>query len=355
MLDRTADAPAHRALDQAAALVDQGRPLEAIEALTAANRSHRSPDLERALVDLRHRSFEAVPRIPVADLPPPVSAEPAAGPLPELTPDQLDPTSLRDGLARHGCVLVRGLIPPEQAQRLADGIDAALAAFDDFDADAGSDGGSDSRSHDGADDGGWYSPFVPQPGAYRVGGRRQWVRASGAVWTADSPRMLFELVELVDRTGIGELVTAYLGERPALSANKCTLRRVPLTAQAGWHQDGAFLGQHVRTLNLWLALGRCGTDAPGLDLVPRRFDHVVETGSEGAVFDWSVSPEVVAREAGATEVLRPEFLPGDALLFDHLLLHSTAVTDQMTRERHAMETWFFSPSAYPGGQIPLVY
>jgi hypothetical protein len=28
----------------------------------------------------------------------------------------------------------------------------------------------------------------------------------------------------------------------------------------------------------------------------------------------------------------------------------------MTRERYAVETWFFAPSAYPAeGQIPLVY
>jgi ectoine hydroxylase-related dioxygenase (phytanoyl-CoA dioxygenase family) len=54
-------------------------------------------------------------------------------------------------------------------------------------------------------------------------------------------------------------------------------------------------------------------------------------------------------------VLRPEFAPGDALLFDHLLLHRTAAGEEMTRERYAIETWFFAPSLYPGGQIPLVY
>ena len=58
---------------------------------------------------------------------------------------------------------------------------------------------------------GWV-PFEPTPGAYRVGGRRRWVRASGALWTADSPRMLFSLTELIDRTGIGAS-----GRWPALS------------------------------------------------------------------------------------------------------------------------------------------
>jgi hypothetical protein len=234
-------------------------------------------------------------------------------------------------------VLVRGLIPPERATELAAGIDAALAAFDDAAA---------AEGPPAADEDGWYAPFKPQPGDYRTGGQRGWVRASGAVWTADSPRMLFDLLEVVDETGIGALITDYLGERPALSANKCTLRRVPLTTSTGWHQDGAFLGTEVRTMNLWLSLAHCGQDAPGLDVVPRRFDDV---------FDWAVGEEVVAREAGPAGVLRPLFGPGDALLFDHLFLHSTAVTAEMTRERHAIETWFFSPSSYPKGQIPLVY
>ena len=179
------------------------------------------------------------------------------------------------------------------------------------------------------------------------------MRASGAVWTADSPRMLAALTDLVAESGVTDLVTAYLGERPALSANKCTLRRVPLDTNVGWHQDGAFLGQHVRTLNLWLALGDCGTDAPGLDLVPRRFDEVLPSGTEGAMFDWSVAADVVERSAGSVGIVRPEFGAVDALLFDHLFLHSTAVEPTMTRERHAMETWFFAPAAYPDGQIPL--
>lgn len=326
----------------AARLEREGRALEAIAVVTAANRARPSPALEQVLVDLRHRAIDVVERVPVETLPLPVVRDAAdPGDLVELTPDQLDLASLRRGLSRHGCVLVRGLLSEERAAGMAQGIDASLDAFDAFDR---------GEAHDP----GWYAQFTPRPGDYRVGGRRRWVRASGALWTADSPHMLFALTELIAETGIGALVTEYLGERPALSANKCTLRRVPLTAQPGWHQDGAFLGEDARSLNLWLALGPCGTDAPGLDIVPRRFDHVVETGSEGATFDWSVSPEVVHREAGSAGVLRPEFAAGDALLFDHLLLHSTAVTDAMTRERHAMETWFFSPSAYPEGQIPLV-
>ena len=64
------------------------------------------------------------------------------------------------------------------------------------------------------------------------------------------------------------MIAGYLGERPALSVKKWTLRRVPIDTSADWHQDGAFLGSGIRTINMWLSLSQCGADAPGLDIVP---------------------------------------------------------------------------------------
>lgn len=328
--------------------LDEASPNKAeVRELTELARRTRDPELLRRLVALRHAAFSPPPgplpgfRTPLASPPP----EP--GRLPSLSVDQLDLASLRKGLSEHGCVLVRGLISRPQAAELAAGIDRSLQAFDTADA-----AGLDQAPGDEA---GWFSQFTPRPGRYRVGGRRRWVRASGAMWTADSPEMFDRLLQLVEETGVGDLVTAYFGERPALSANKCTMRRVPLDTNVGWHQDGAFLGADVRALNMWLALSDCGRDAPGMDLLPRRLDHLAPSGTEGATFDWSVAPDVVGAEAGDVGIVRPEFAAGDALLFDHLFLHSTAVEETMVRERHALETWFFAPSAYPDGQIPLSY
>jgi hypothetical protein len=332
------------ALNEADRLAVEGRGPEAVALLTRTNRPGPVPRIEERLVTLRHEAFASVPRMTL-QVPPPevVPAEPTAS-LAAACPHDLDVATLRGGLAQHGCVLVRGLISTERAEAMARGIDQALDAFD-------------ACAHDPAGASSpWYVPFSPKGGSYRVGGRRKWVRASGALWTADSPRMLFELLEIVDQTGIGALVEGYLGERPALSANKCTLRRVPVDTATNWHQDGAFLGRSVRTLNLWLALSGCGTDAPGLDVVPRRLDRILPTGTDGALFDWSVSPSLAEEAAGgAGGILRPEFSPGDALLFDHLFLHRTGVSSGMTRQRWAIETWFFAPSSYPDGQIPLAY
>jgi hypothetical protein len=332
-------------LADAARLARGGHGVEAIRQLTEANRAQRDPALEERLVTLRHEVFASLHRQPVEALPAEVVAAEPEEPFTATDPGDLTVTTLRRGLAHHGCVLVRGLIPPDRAEALAQGVDRALEAFDTCAAGSGHTAESP-----------WYVPFSPPAGNYRVGGRRGWVRASGGLWTADSPRMLFELMDLLDDAGIGALVEEYLGERPALSANKCTLRRVPVDTNTNWHQDGAFLGREVRTLNLWLALSPCGVDAPGLDIVPRRFDDILPTGTEGALFAWSVSPTLASEVAGGPDaVLSPEFSAGDALLFDHLFLHRTGVMPGMTRERWAIESWFFAPSTYPDGQIPLVY
>ena len=68
-----------------------------------------------------------------------------------------------------------------------------------------------------------------------------------------------------------------------------------------------------------------------------------------------MSPALVERVAGDTGVARPVFEAGDALLFDHMFMHRTASDPSMSRERYALETWFFAPSAYPDDQLPLVF
>lgn len=333
-------------LDRAELLTTEGRYRDALELLTAGAEHDPGAEVLARAVAVRHLAAARA----ATPAPPPFTAPTACtGPRGEfrpVAPHEVSVAVLRDGLSRHGCLWIRGLVDLERADRLRRGIDRALDAFD---AAVATEPGHE------PDTDGWYTRFTPDPGRYRLGGRRQWVRKSGALWTADSPRMFHELSRLLTNTGIGAVVEEYFGERPALSANKCTLRRVPLDTNVGWHQDGAFLGADVRSINLWLALDHCGSAAPGMDIVPRRFDHVVEAGTGDAMFDWSVSTDVVAREAGDAGVIRPDFEPGDALLFDHLFLHSTAVTPGMDHERHAMETWLFAPSAYPEGQIPLAW
>ena len=111
----------------------------------------------------------------------------------------------------------------------------------------------------------------------------------------------------------------------------------------------------MRALNVWLSLSRCGDVAPGLDIVPRRLDGIVPTGTEGAVFDWSASQAVAEEAAGEVGILRPIFEPGDVLLFDELFLHATAAEPEMQSMRYAVESWFFGPSSFPPKYVPLAF
>jgi hypothetical protein len=316
--------------------------LAEIETLSDANRQRPDPEVSRRLLRLRHRAgarlaagARASPRHPDPSEPPQNGTA-----LPEVAPGEVTPELLRAGILQNGCLLVRGLIPRSEALHLAEEIDRAFAA-------------AEAQASGGGSDDGYYEEFVPDP-PFQLE-NREWITGGGGIWAADSPKVFSEMLDAFERAGLQRLATAYLGERPAISVNKCTLRRVNPDTGTGWHQDGAFLGDDVRALNVWLSLSRCGDVAPGLDVVPRRLDHIVPTGTEGALFDWSVSQAVAERSAGDAGVIRPVFEPGDVLLFDELFLHSTATEPDMPNVRYAIESWFFGPSAFPPDYAPLAF
>jgi hypothetical protein len=321
--------------------------LARIDELVGRNRERRDPETERELIAVRHAAFAELAR----DDPRPAAAAPSQDltleqGVPVIAQKALTAEAARAAILTYGCVHVPGLLDPETAARLAAGIDRTFEAYD----------AAGKQTEAGNDRDAWYVPFQPLPGYRRLGVGRKFNRDSGAIWAADSPRSMFEVLEVFDRVGIRDLITGYFGERPAISVNKSVLRRVsPKTSGADWHQDGAFLGEDIRSLNVWLTLSRCGDVAPGMDVVPVRLEQIVETGTEGANFDWSVSPAAVERVAGDGGVVRPVFEAGDALLFDHMFMHRTASDPAMSRERYALETWFFAPSAYPDDQLPLVF
>jgi hypothetical protein len=327
--------------------------------LTAQNSQRRDPIRERRILRLRHlagiemTNNGAAP----AGYPEPAFESLPGGGLPEVTATKMTPELLRAAVLRNGGLLVRGLIDTAEANRLADRIDRAFEA-------------REAKLAGDEPEPGYYSPFVPESGFSLS--TRGWVTNASGIWAADSPAVLVDVLDTLERAGLRQLATEYIGERPALSVNKCTLRRVAPDvydssavgdsraedgagkAPSGWHQDGAFLGE-VRALNVWLSLTRCGDVAPGLDIVPRRIDHVVPTGTEGAAFDWSVSQTLAEEVAGDSGIQRPIFQPGDVMLFDELFLHATAADPEMTDHRHAVESWFFGPSRFPQDYVPLAF
>ena len=333
------------ALNFADACRAQGHHDEAIACLTAARRRHQDARLERLLATCRFEAYQA--GVPVSTVPDRWAGDAAdrfehVEGIPEVQAGELDARTVAAGVRKHGALLVRGLFDTATAAMLAEGVKRSLDACQ-----AWHDGGQGEFPDT------WYSRLA-LPADCELGVARPWVEGNGGVWLADSPRMLYELTELLERRGITRVVSDYFGEPAMMSVGKSTLRCVPSTIRASdWHQDGAFMGTEIRSLNIWMALSPCGVEASGLEVLPQRVDRILPTGSHGASFDWSVGPEMVRQVAGAGGTRSPQFEPGDALLFDHFFVHRTGIPAAISRDRYAIESWFFAPTAYPANQVPL--
>jgi hypothetical protein len=297
-------------------------------------------------VRLRH---DAYPDLPAArdELWPRHHADPfpqLSGRAPEVAAAELGADLLGGSIQHHGCLLVRGLFAPARVAQLVDDLDRGFAARE-----------AASRGVPPLETTPWYVPFEPGPPSPPLWTDREWARQLGGILVADSPNALFNVIEALEAARIPQVVGDYLGEALALSANKCVLRRVSPDVRSSWHQDGAFLGGDIRTVDVWVALSDCGgdTDAPGLEIVPRRLERVVGTDGPDTEVQYAVTSAQLAHALDGLESQMPTFAPGDALLFDHLLLHTTASRPGLSRERCALETWIFTPSTFPSGYVPL--
>jgi Phytanoyl-CoA dioxygenase (PhyH) len=317
--------------------------LAEIERLSDQNRLRPSRHAERRLVRLRHlagiRLVEDAPDGP--EFAAPDSARlPPADRLPEVAAAELTPGLIRAGVLRDGCLLVRGLVARDQAHAMAEQIERAFAERERHDA------GRSVKE-------GYYEEFVANPGAGEPV-VRGWIKQGGGLLAADAPALSFEMFEIFSAAGLRALVRGYLGEPALVSVHKTTLRKADPSVAGAWHQDGFFMGQ-VRSLNLWLALSRCGDESPGLDLLPKRLEHYLATNTEEAALDYTISQRKVdeAAQAAGVEVIRPIFEPGDALFFDELFLHQTGSDPAMPKPRYAIENWFFGGSAFPEDYAPI--
>ena len=331
-------------LSEADQLDRVGRAPEAIEVLTAANRALPRAEVEARLVELRADAFATLDRTHGRPEWPPPCPDPfpeVVGMPPEINRRDLTPDIVAGAMLHHGSLIVREVVGPAQLALLQGAIRNAFASRQAY-----VDGTA------GPDDAAWYTPYA-RGRHHEAFGTARFVRI------IDSPRTLYLLLEIYREAGLIDVLQEHLGERPALSAHKCALRCMtpePAEESHDFHQDGSFMGADLRTVNVWLPLMDCGGDAPraGLDLVPRRVDHILETGVDGAIFDWTISESVVDRAAGGVGVVRPVFHAGDAMLFDQFMVHRTGLTPGMDQERMAVESWFFAPSAYPDDHVPLV-
>jgi hypothetical protein len=334
-----------RALEDEAA----GRIPDAIAAWTEANRLQPEAEVEEHLVQLRcDHALSQPPGVATAPWPRPLE-DPfpdVEGRAPEIDATALSMERLGGAIQHHGCLLVRGLVAPDRIAPMRTTIDRVFAGRKDH-----------LQGVPPAETTPWYVPCAAwdalTPEKARNG--RRYTDAGGSAMRAcDSPRAIFQIAEVLQGSPVLPVIAAYLGERPVLSANKTMLRRVPPDAKPSWHQDGSFMGQQTRTVNVWIALSDCGdgNEAPGIAIVPRR----LASSLRGEVSDGDIilTPDEFADASGGIGAVRPTFAAGDALLFDELLVHANGGGQPgLSRPRYAVEAWLFAPTSLPSGYLPI--
>ena len=339
-------------MDKVEQFTSSGQWNAALELLMAENNRHQDSALERLLVDLRIRAFrESNWPAPDVEWPPAYHTLPARGTdLPEINPEALTVDTLRSGIMGNGGLIVRGLMDQPTVNEMRSCIDHTLLARQ---------GGHEKK--DKPDRLSWYTRSSEVKGGpaqfFALGGENK--SASASVWAVDSPRTANQLIQFYQSVNLPALLQGYFSEPAALSVKKWVLRRVAPDngSESGWHQDGRFLGDGIRTVNLWIALTDCGGDAkaPGMHIVGGGNQTIYETGTQGAPFDWTVGQGLVDGLGKESPVLCPRFYPGDAIFFDHYNLHRTAFGTDHTENRYALESWFFAASRAPAKQMPVYF
>jgi len=269
--------------------------------------------------------------------------------LPEIDATDLCIETLRSAMAHKGCLIVRNFIDTQSIEPLKAAIDQVI----DQDIAAAKAPGEEPIASAFQNPPCNLRVFLPEP---NLTWARGFHRDNGSVMTVESAGITEALAEWFSTLGFRDLLENYLGEPACLSALKWVLRRTTFPiAENGWHQDGAFMGKQINSLNMWMPLDHCGgaSGAPGMDIIPFRFRDIVEAGADDAVFNWSAGLESIERFQGDQAPVSPVFHPGDIFLFDHLLLHRTQFGDDFSRPRYAIETWFFGERNFPKNQIPM--
>lgn len=244
--------------------------------------------------------------------------------LPEIDRSELSASILAQAIEARGALIVRNCLPREVARNLDQHVLRALDEMEKPDA---------QRNKQ------WFD-------VQRGGGELQMARATaanaGCALLLDCPEALAHTMQAYATHGLTGILSAHLGGELMVSRHKATLRRTRPKQNLTdyWHQDGAFMGTSMRTLNVWMALTDCGERASSVEIAARRFNSVIPC--EHGV---ALAPDK-AKEAAPITVT-PVCAPGDAIMFDHLCLHRTDQSPAYSEDRRALEVWFFEPSSFP--------
>jgi Phytanoyl-CoA dioxygenase (PhyH) len=313
--------------------------LARIDRLVEANRRNRSTETDELLVKLRRDAASQVSSRDAGDIPEPPSEDLFAGitGLPEIDASRLTVAHLASGILHHGALLVRGVVGAKH-------LEIMTALLDKKEASA-----------------------PPTPNADDDESKRQqfseairYKARKGLPRMMCSPTAVYDIIEMYKEVGLGQTISEYLGERPVLHTERIRLTRHRGAAGLPWHQDAAFYCGVFYAVNVWLAISPCGADAPGLNVIPRRFDDVcgIKRGESlplPLTYGERFTPELIREIADGHPVSDPDFRPGDALLFDELTMHRTSPGGWKVPYKDSAVTWFLAPSRVPAAATPLAF
>jgi hypothetical protein len=326
----------------------------ALEHLFNANEKREKLEYERLIVDLLLQASSASdynkPSKPIQYTAKKCTLQIADGTIPEISAAEFSADVLREAISHTGYLIVRGLFHTADADTIRNCVDEALNAR------------ADSEEKTLAHDSPWYYLSPHFPGAHAAYSRRNSEKKfsrTGSFKVIDSPRGACRVLQIYRKYRLKEVFDAFFGEQSVIATRKWVFRLVePIKDYGGgigggWHQDGQFMGEGIRALNMWIPLTDCGegTPAPGITLIPKRIGEIVEYGTRGAKLDWVVGGELVAELAKGVHIISPNFSAGDALFFDHYSLHRSGHEIGQSKNRYALESWFYAKSAHAANSV----
>lgn len=180
-------------------------------------------------------------------------------------------------------------------------------------------------------------------------------RARGHYFSGHAPMELFaeegkppfDFVQQLTPGILRDALRLYFRSPLAVPLDGCVPRRQAVAAPnmpVPYHQDMSFLPRFVQgdsfLINCWIPMSACGTDTPGLEVLPVRLNSLAtltprnDVGVYGYI---NVAEETVLNQAGRETLWIPEFQPGDVMLFDPYTLHRTHQKPGMTGTRYSIE------------------
>ena len=188
--------------------------------------------------------------------------------------------------------------------------------------------------------------FVPAASSFTI----------GAVFAENEIRKIFASLEA---GGLLASIRNNLSNAIACALSQSWIRRQyppgqypAMHAPHAWHQDGALGFDFVPSadgqfasdallhmMTVWIALDRCGIEAPGLELIRDPIKTLLAPPE--------LSDALVRRRFNAETFWRPAMKAGDALFFSGEILHCTYVSSEMTKKRTSLEFRFFPAANLP--------